>query len=98
MPIPPPLPDRVTASYRSKQKIMGYSSGNNFVCTAMPDMWDRLFDEGYKADILISTDGGNIIYAHASILVSIIGASIELVISSCKSLFLLWLNVLFIFT
>lgn len=68
IPVPPPLPGRLTASYRSKQNITGCSSGNNFVCTAMPNMWDRLFDEGYKADILINTDSGHIIYAHTSIL------------------------------
>ncbi|WOH10179.1 hypothetical protein DCAR_0729642 [Daucus carota subsp. sativus] len=68
IPFPPPLPGRVMASYRSKQTTMGCSSRNNFVCTAKPSMWDRLFDEGYRADILIHTDGGNIIYAHASIL------------------------------
>ncbi|KAL8117707.1 BTB/POZ and TAZ domain-containing protein 4-like [Apium graveolens] len=68
MPFPPPLPGRMTASYSSKQKIMGCSSGNNFACKPTPNMWDRLFDEGYRADILINTDSGNIIYAHASIL------------------------------
>lgn len=75
IPVPPPLPGRVTASYGSKQKIMGCSSGNNFVSRAMPNMWDRLFDDGYRADILINTDSGNIIYAHASILVSSITSS-----------------------
>lgn len=70
IPVPPPLPGRVTTSYRAKQNIMGCSSGSNFVCTAMPNMLDRLFDEGYRADILINTDSGNIIYAHATILVS----------------------------
>lgn len=68
LPVPPPLPGRVTASYRLKQKIMSCSSGNNFECTAMPNMHDRLFDEGYRADILINTNSGHVIYAHSSIL------------------------------
>lgn len=68
IPVPPRLPGRVIASYYSKKKTMGSSSGNNFVCTSMPNLWDRLFDEGYRADVVIDTDSGSIIYAHASIL------------------------------
>ncbi|KVI08913.1 BTB/POZ and TAZ domain-containing protein 4-like [Cynara cardunculus var. scolymus] len=39
-------------------------------CTslAMIELWDRLFDEAYRADVKIHTDNGTIIYAHASIL------------------------------
>ena len=38
--------------------------------TATKDLWKRLFDEGYKADVCINTDNGGIIYAHSNILVS----------------------------
>lgn len=34
----------------------------------MTELWDRLFDEAYRADVKIHTDSGIIIYAHASIL------------------------------
>ncbi|GAA0157788.1 hypothetical protein LIER_38519 [Lithospermum erythrorhizon] len=32
------------------------------------DTWDRLFDDGYRADVVINTDHGGIIYAHANVL------------------------------
>lgn len=66
IPAPPPLSGRLISSYhfnRQAQDVQCFPS-------AMSDMWDRLFDEAYRADVLINTDNGNIIYAHASILVS----------------------------
>ncbi|XWS33499.1 hypothetical protein CRYUN_Cryun22dG0088400 [Craigia yunnanensis] len=42
--------------------------GNNNVSTATRDLWDRLFDGGYRADVTIETDNGGIIYAHANVL------------------------------
>jgi hypothetical protein len=62
VPIPPPLPSKSDGL----KKKLGHSS----VSTATRDMWDRLFNDGYKADVVIYTDNGSIIYAHANILVS----------------------------
>lgn len=44
--------------------------GRNYVSVATRDLWERLFDEGYKADVFINTDNGGIIYAHSYIIVS----------------------------
>lgn len=66
IPVPPPLCGRLTTSYHSNRQAADVEC----VPSAMSDMWDRLFDEAYRADVLINTDSGNIIYAHASILVS----------------------------
>ncbi|AED98350.1 BTB and TAZ domain protein 4 [Arabidopsis thaliana] len=60
VPIPPPLPSKSDGL----KKKLGHSS----VSTATRDMWDRLFNDGYKADVVIYTDNGSIIYAHANIL------------------------------
>lgn len=70
LPVPPPLPGRVIIRCHPNRLAMDGSSGYSHISTAMPDMWDRLFNEGYRADVLINTDSGGIIYAHASILVS----------------------------
>lgn len=64
IPEPPPLPSAVT-SYR---KGLG---GCSCVPTATKDLWDRLFDEGYNADVVVYTNHGGKLYAHSSILVSI---------------------------
>ena len=44
--------------------------GRICVSVATRDMWERLFDEGYEADVLINTDNSGTIYAHSYILVS----------------------------
>lgn len=68
-PAAPPLPGPAT-SYHQKGLVMnglplrGYSS----VSTAAKDLWERLFDSGYKADVTIYTDYNGIIYAHANVL------------------------------
>ncbi|PQP96308.1 BTB/POZ and TAZ domain-containing protein 4 [Prunus yedoensis var. nudiflora] len=49
---------------RSLDTNVGYSC----VSTATKDSWERLFDEGYRADVSVNTDDGGIIYAHANIL------------------------------
>ncbi|KAF8404891.1 hypothetical protein HHK36_009786 [Tetracentron sinense] len=46
--------------------LRGYSC----ITTATKDMWERLFDTGYRADVSINTDNGGVIYAHASILLA----------------------------
>lgn len=60
IPAPPPPPP--TTSYQHR-----FSKGSS--TTAARDMWERLFDEAYKADVIVHTDCGGKIYAHASILV-----------------------------
>ncbi|XP_068655325.1 BTB/POZ and TAZ domain-containing protein 4, partial [Aristolochia californica] len=42
--------------------------GQNNVPVATREMWDRLFKEGYRADVDIHTDSNDVIRAHASIL------------------------------
>ncbi|GFP90283.1 BTB/POZ and TAZ domain-containing protein 4 [Phtheirospermum japonicum] len=70
LPHPPPLPVHLNTKYNQKgfaingQKIRGHCCVSNAVNSSM----DRLFDEGYRADVSISTDGGAVIYAHASVL------------------------------
>nr|XP_016480334.1 PREDICTED: BTB/POZ and TAZ domain-containing protein 4-like isoform X1 [Nicotiana tabacum]XP_016480335.1 PREDICTED: BTB/POZ and TAZ domain-containing protein 4-like isoform X1 [Nicotiana tabacum] len=59
LPNPPPLP----VAWNSP--IMRRNCSN---FTAAKNMWDCLFDEGYRADVSINTDNGGTIYAHASIL------------------------------
>ncbi|KAL9241612.1 hypothetical protein vseg_015704 [Gypsophila vaccaria] len=78
VPIPPPLPcnattstcnekvmDMVMAIVKAKESSM---KGQSCVNSATQDMWERLFDEAYRADVVIHTDGGGQIYGHSSIL------------------------------
>lgn len=60
LPIPPPLPSHKKGLAR--KCCCAPTPANNAL--------DRLFDDGYRADVSISTDYGGLIYAHASILVS----------------------------
>ena len=70
-PVPPPLPRSAATSCPRKSLMMNSPpKGQSFVSTATTDLWKRLFDEGYKADVCINTDNGGIIYAHSNILVS----------------------------
>ncbi|KAL1824241.1 hypothetical protein ACET3Z_011019 [Daucus carota] len=64
IPVPPPLCGRLTTSYQLNRMARDVPCAPS----AMSDMWDHLFDEAYRADVLINTDNGIIIYAHASIL------------------------------
>lgn len=63
IPKPPPLPRR-----RSNRGLAASCS----VPRETKDLWDKLFNEGYGADVHIMTDDGFIIAAHQSILVSCI--------------------------
>ncbi|KAJ9170576.1 hypothetical protein P3X46_018674 [Hevea brasiliensis] len=70
-PVPPPLPGpATTSSYHRRQLTMDGKTlrGHSSVSTRTKDMWERLFDEGYRADVTINTDKGGSIYAHANIL------------------------------
>lgn len=63
IPKPPPLPRR-----RSNRGL----AASCFVPKETKDIWEKLFSEGYGADVHILTDNGSIIAAHQSILVSIV--------------------------
>ncbi|GFY86628.1 BTB and TAZ domain protein 4 [Actinidia rufa] len=69
-PAPPPLPGPATRNYHPRGLVMNGTPVRGYSCvsTATRDLWERLFDEGYRADVLINTDNGGIIYAHASFL------------------------------
>ncbi|OVA07544.1 zinc finger protein [Macleaya cordata] len=66
----PPLPGSRMSIYRRKGLLLdgipvrGYSC----VATATRDLWERMFNEGYRTDVAINTDNGGVIHAHASIL------------------------------
>lgn len=64
LPLPPPFP--------SHHKANGLRMRENCWCAlnAVNTSLDRLFDEAYRADVSILTENGDVIYAHASILVS----------------------------
>lgn len=68
-PMVPPWPGPVNNTNR-KGFLSNASPlrGCNCVSKAKTDLWERLFDEGYKADVAIHTDDGGIVYAHANIL------------------------------
>lgn len=70
-PMVPPWPGPVNNTNRkgflSNASIL---RGCNCVSKEKPDLWERLFNGGYKADVAIHTDDGGIVYAHANILVS----------------------------
>ncbi|XP_062101822.1 BTB/POZ and TAZ domain-containing protein 4 [Humulus lupulus] len=69
-PQPPPLPGPATTY--SKRPVVGGSSssfrGYRCVPAATTDLWERLFDEGYKADVCVHTENGGTIYGHANVL------------------------------
>ncbi|KAL9461261.1 hypothetical protein AB3S75_004291 [Citrus x aurantiifolia] len=68
-PAAPPLPGPAT-SYHQKGLVMNGLPLRGYSCvsTAAKDLWERLFDSGYKADVTIFTDYNGIIYAHANVL------------------------------
>ncbi|XVF15431.1 hypothetical protein REPUB_Repub09cG0152600 [Reevesia pubescens] len=63
-PVLPPLPDAATYCGRKGLFMMNSGSairGNNCLSTATRDLWDSLFDGGYRADVTIKSDNGGII-------------------------------------
>ncbi|CAN8242456.1 unnamed protein product [Cochlearia groenlandica] len=66
VPIPPPFPSK---SYGVKRRYVNESTPEICVSIATRDMWDRLFNNGYKVDVVIYTDNGGMVYAHANIIV-----------------------------
>lgn len=73
VPVPPSLPTPST-SYNQRGFMMNGSplKGYSCVSTATKDLWENLFDSGYKADVIINTDFDGVIYAHGNILVSLL--------------------------
>lgn len=61
MPKPPPLPNKTY----SKRPL-----GCSVVPKETKDMWDKLFKEGYFADVCILTEDGSYVLAHSNVLVS----------------------------
>lgn len=72
-PLAPPLP-RSAAPTCSCECLAPNNSTlrwrNNNVSSTATNLWERLFDQGYKADVCINTDNGGVVYAHYNILVS----------------------------
>ncbi|KAL7101501.1 hypothetical protein ACP275_08G057700 [Erythranthe tilingii] len=71
LPHPPPMPPHFNTRFHHKGLIITGSKirGHCFLPSiAVNSSWDRLFDEGYRADVTILTDDGGVIYAHSSIL------------------------------
>ncbi|CAH2043244.1 unnamed protein product, partial [Thlaspi arvense] len=66
VPIPPPVPSK--SDGRLKRYAAPGRLEHSCVSTATRDMCDRLFNDGYKADVVIYTDNGGVIYAHANII------------------------------
>lgn len=67
-PAPLPYPSIINFSRKEIVKYGKTPRECNCVSTRTIDLWERLFDEGYRADVEINTDGGGVLYAHASIL------------------------------
>lgn len=70
-PLPPPLPVPATISQHRRLLMMGEKTltGHSYVSTRTKDMWERLFSEGFRADVKIRTDHGRgFIYGHANVL------------------------------
>ncbi|KAK9749573.1 hypothetical protein RND81_02G135500 [Saponaria officinalis] len=72
VPIPPPLPCNATSSVCNK-KVMDMfmaivKAKETSVNSGTRDMWERLFDEAYRADVVVHTDNGGKIYGHSCIL------------------------------
>lgn len=60
-----------TTSYPCKYVVMNNLAPrrrSSCVPTATRDLWERLFNEGYEADVCINTDDGGIVYAHSNII------------------------------
>lgn len=68
IPLPPPFPRPAGTGCPCKGHLP--PRGRSYASVATRDLWERLFHEGYKADVYINTDKGGIIYAHSYILVS----------------------------
>lgn len=70
LPAAPPLPaPTLTKCARKRLQTEGVPQrGNCCISTTAIDLWERLFDEGHKADVQFHTDDGGVVYAHACII------------------------------
>ncbi|XP_048230953.1 BTB/POZ and TAZ domain-containing protein 3 [Ricinus communis] len=64
IPKPPPVPDKTFCRANNSKSISQYCS----VPKEIRDTWDRLFKEGYGADVYIITDSKSYIPAHFNVL------------------------------
>ena len=69
VPVPPPLPSKTNVHQnRYGGNEVAPCLNHSCVPTSTKDTWDRLFNDGYKANVVIYTDNGGIVYAHANII------------------------------
>lgn len=66
IPEPPPLPGTSQARKSFSELLKGY----NFAPDETRRMWDKLFYDGYEADVHVVTDDDSVVLAHSSVLVS----------------------------
>jgi hypothetical protein len=68
-PAPPPLPNQMRIITNRIGLVTRSQAQHKFtVSTTTQSSMDQLFDEGYRADVTIHTDSGDIVYGHSSIL------------------------------
>nr|AFK49449.1 unknown [Lotus japonicus] len=66
IPAPPPLPRFTAIGCPCDCLVTNQYSAQKGSATR--DLWERLFDAGYRADVCINTENGGIVYAHSNIL------------------------------
>lgn len=66
MPRPPPLPSKTTTKVKCPNKLPEIS----YVPKETVETWNKIFKQGYGADVYIITDDVSYILAHSSVLVS----------------------------
>ncbi|XP_027360479.1 BTB/POZ and TAZ domain-containing protein 4 isoform X2 [Abrus precatorius] len=70
-PAPPPMPHSAATGCPCECMAPNNSAPtwrSTNVSSTTKDMWERLFDQGYNADVCINTDNGGVVYAHSTIL------------------------------
>lgn len=65
IPKPPPLPCKTCTKTSYPKRL----ANGSYVPAETRDIWDKLFKEGYGADVHIVTEDGPIIRAHSCVLV-----------------------------
>lgn len=83
IPEPPPPPCKISTRTRLHRRL----GECYFVPKETKDMWDKLFKEGYGADVYVITEEREIIPAHSSVLVSKFNFITFLILPSFKSCF-----------
>ncbi|CAM8918914.1 unnamed protein product [Rhodiola kirilowii] len=82
-PQPPPVPSKVENCCGRKNCNESNSFEQCNVSMATRDMWGQMFDEAYRADVVISTEQDGCIYAHASIL-GMASPALRGILKQCK--------------